>query len=120
MKKVFLFIVTVGMVSCGNSTKTVQVNSQQTDTLVVEQSQSEPVDTAAMRSKAAEELKSWGAPNAYIDGQGFLVYEVHSTDISADPDKVASDYYFMFTESLIEGVKVVDIDSKKLLGSYPH
>lgn len=108
------------MTACGgNKTKVAApVEESTTEEMPVA---TETIDTAAVRKKAADELKSWGAKDAYFDKDGYLVYEVASTDLSASADEVAREMYEMFGDTpTLEGICVVDYIDKKELGCYPE
>lgn len=72
-----------------------------------------------LRNKACNELKSWGARDAYYDEDGYLVYGVLRSDLSANANDVAMSMYQMVSDVPgTKGCKVVDVKTKKVLGRY--
>ena len=119
MRKLFLFVAAVAIVSCGNNGRAVKNEEPQIDTASVEVTETVEKDTIALRNNAVQELKNWGAFNAYIDDNGYLVYEAHPADINGNADDVELEYYKMFISATIKGVRIINFDNKELLGSYP-
>lgn len=109
MKKVyFIAIILMSCLSC--STNGNQVGSV-TDKSV------ENVDS--IKKSVADEIKSWGALDAYFDENNYFVYCVNPSDLSASGDEVAAAMFPNVEE--VPGVKgciVMDFYSKKELGRY--
>ena len=77
------------------------------------------VDVTSLRNKAAHEIKSYGAKNAYFDKNSYFVYCVAQSDITSAPDEVAKSIYSMVQD--VPGTKgciVSDFYTKKELGRY--
>lgn len=76
-------------------------------------------ETKAAQKQACAELKSWGAKDAYVDENGYLVYVVNKNDISASGNEVAKSMYELVGEVPgVKGVRVVDNKTKTELGRY--
>jgi len=121
MRKTALFAFVVLLAACGGKGTKVQQPVENSTSVVEEQAEKpETIDTAAVRDKAAEELKSWGAKDAYFDKAGYLVYEVASSDLTASAGKVAYEMYKIFSDTpTLKGIRVVDYIDKTELGRYP-
>lgn len=124
MKKTTLLLVALAFImnACGNrGTKTVAPTEEPSAVTEEVSVPTETIDTVAARKKAADELKSWGAKDAYFDKSGYLVYEVAQTDLSASADDVAHEMYKLFMDTpTLNGIRVVDYIDKKELGRYPE
>lgn len=67
--------------------------------------------------KAVSQLKSWGAKDAYISSDKYLVYVVDEASLAATPNEVARSMYELFSDVPgIVGVRVVSASSKRKLG----
>lgn len=72
-----------------------------------------------LRRNACNDLKSWGAKDAYFDEDGYLVYCVSRSDLSASGNDVArSMYQMVYDIPGTKGCKVVDVKTKKELGRF--
>lgn len=114
---------TLLLVACGNN-KGKTTPSAEVESVVsveaTEPAEAETIDTVAVRNKAVEELKSWGARDARFDDEGYLVYAVATTDLSAPAEEVARQMYRLFIETpTLNGVRVVDYIDNSELGRYP-
>lgn len=84
-----------------------------------EVSQESSAEMKAAQQKACAELKSWGAKDAYVDDNGYLVYVVNKSEITASGNEVAKSMYELVGEVPgVKGVRVVDHKSKAELGKY--
>mgnify|MGYP003305553229 CR=1 FL=1 len=103
-KNVLLFAICAMLFSsCGKSTE----------------NQTNPDDRNRIIEKCCNEIKSYGAKDAYVDDEEYFVYGVLSSEISASGDQVAKAMYPMVEEIPdLKGVKVVDVETKKELGRY--
>lgn len=77
------------------------------------------VDVSTLRNKVIQEIKSYGAKDAYFDKNGYFVYCVVQSDITATPNAVAKAMYPMVQDvPSTKGCIVVDFYTKKELGRY--
>jgi len=122
MKKLTLFAFAVLMTACGGGNTKRTTPIEESTPIIADTTETvETIDTVAVRKKAVDELKSWGAKDAYFDKAGYLVYEVASTDLSASANYVAHEMYKLFSDTpTLKGVRVVDYIDKRELGRYPE
>lgn len=141
--KNYLFVLLISIILCscgGRSVEASDLLEQSIDTNAVE---SEMVDNSVnddnnpsslvedtgaespnkeileAQKKACQELKSWGAKDAYVDTDGYLVYVVNKQEITTSGKDVAKSMYELVSDVPgIKGVKVVDKKSKEELGRY--
>lgn len=123
MKKITFTITALLLIGCSNNPKN-STPTEQPASIVEKVEKVEdvamPIDTVAVRNKAVEELKSWGARDARFDPDGYLVYAVATTDLSASAEDVAREMYILFLETpTLKGVRVVNYIDNKELGCYP-
>ena len=123
MRKIAYAVMALLLVACGNN-KEKNASSMEVESIVsvesTEPAEAEPIDTVAIRNKAVNELKSWGAKDARFDDEGYLVYAVATTDLSAPAEEVARQMYSLFMETpTLNGVRVVDYIDNSELGRYP-
>lgn len=104
-----------GCFSGGNNTSNSSNESSTNDSTQVASSNSIEI----LRDKACNELKSWGARDAHFDEDGYLVYGVLRSDLSANANDVALSMYQMVCDVPgTKGCKVVDLKTNKELGRY--
>ena len=78
-----------------------------------------PEERNKIIEKCCNEIKSWGAKDAYVDNEDYFIYGVERNDISASGNDVAKAMYPMVEEIPdLKGVKVVDVVTKEELGRY--
>jgi hypothetical protein len=101
------------MYSCGNK----QSNESAAEaTEVVAEPSADDIQSA--QEKACNELKSWGAEDAYFD-DNYLCYVVAPEALSATADEVAEQLFPMFEDvPNIKGIKVISSTDNTELGSY--
>lgn len=123
MRKIAYAVMTLLLVGCGNNKEKAAPSAEEVSVVsaeAAEPAEAEPIDTVAVRNKAVEELKSWGAKDARFDDEGYLVYAVATTDLSAPAEEVARQMYSLFMETpTLNGVRVVDYIDNSELGRYP-
>lgn len=121
----------LGFASCTNSQK--QAPTTETDTIEVvdidavetindnsEKAESSKEISESAKQKACSELKSWGAKDAYFDGN-YLCYVVSESEISTSAYEVGKAMYTMFEDvDGLQGIKVVSAETKKVLATYPE
>ena len=80
------------------------------------------VDDAAiqeLKTKVIDDIKAFGAKDAYFDEDDYFVDCVDPAEISANADQVAEAMFPMVEEVPgVKGCKVVDFTTKKELGRY--
>lgn len=133
MKKLSFLLVALSMlvISCNNQQEQQQSPASSVSEVVeevpaieeapaaVEEPAADGEEAKAAQKKACNELKSWGAKNAYVDNDGYLVYEVNKSELSASGNEVAKSMYDLVGYVPgIKGVRVVDYNSKAELGKY--
>lgn len=72
-----------------------------------------------LKKKVADEIKSWGAKDAYFNDDNYFVYCVDPSDLATSGDEVAKSMFFNVQE--VPGVKgciVLDYKTKKKIGKY--
>lgn len=85
----------------------------------IEQTGNKKDDIEIQKKKVANEIKSWGAKDAYFNEDNYFVYCVDPDEISGSADEVARAMFPNVEE--VHGVKgciVVDFKTKKELGKY--
>lgn len=71
------------------------------------------------QEKAVSQLKLWGAKDAYISSDKYLIYVVDEASLSASPDEVAHSMYDLFSDVPgIVGIRVVSASSGRTIGEY--
>ena len=72
-----------------------------------------------LKTKVIDDIKAFGAKNAYLDEDDYFVYCVDPAEISANANQVAEAMFPMVEEVPgVKGCKVVDFTTKKELGRY--
>lgn len=122
MKKIMYFC--MGMAILSFTISCSSKKAENTNTLINEKE--ETVDTAMVeeafniiKERVIHEIKSYGAKDAYVDNDNYFVYGVEKSDLAASGDEVASAMFPMVDEIPgIKGVKVIDVNTKEVLGVY--
>ena len=125
----YITIPTVILIGCGNNHK--QSEKVDTNVTIVETATMESTDSYEESAttkgvsendkiQAISDLKSWGAVDAYFDGD-YLCYVVSESSLSASPREVGKAMYPMFSDIVgIKGIKIVSAESRKTLDTYPE
>ena len=80
----------------------------------------DPNEKKHKRDAAIAELKSWGAKDAYMDGD-VIVYVADESDITGNPYDVAWNWYGMYKDVPgVKGFRIVSASTRKTLGEYPN
>lgn len=110
---ILMILLAIGSANSNNSISKdeQQGTSQQTD--------NKNNDAEILKNKVADEIKSWGAKDAYFNEDNYFVYCVDPEDLGASADEVAKAMFPNVEE--VPGVKgciVLDFKTKKELGKY--
>ena len=109
-KSIILFAIIALLSSCGRGN---------TNTSSTPASRNVEINVDSIKTKVADEIKSWGAIDAYFDDDNYFVYCVNPSEISASPDEVAKAMYPMVTEvPNVKGCIVMNAQTKKEIGRY--